>query len=194
MTRAEARPKKRDSLPVLSPLRPFHLARAVLRHHGPRMPPGREKDTSDRFHPATRKATSNERHFSPLLSSFSRLFLLSSPRPALSYRRRFFLAFETGFAFARSLACSRGQWSSASSSSSSSLPIVRPRAFRAKTLPSFARSKDGNARGFFLLLRWITSYFERSLLSLSLSFFLYRQCEKERKVCSCRKFPRPGNF
>lgn len=146
MTRAEARPKKRDSLPVLSPLRPFHLARAVLRHHGPRMPPGREKDTSDRFHPTTRKATSNERHFSPLLSSFSRLFLLSSPRPALSYRRRFFLAFETGFAFARSLACSRGQWSSASSSSSSSLPIVRPRAFRAKTLPSFARSKDGNAR------------------------------------------------
>lgn len=103
MTRAEARPKKRDSLPVLSPLRPFHLARAVLRHHGPRMPPGREKDTSDRFHPATRKATSYERHFSPLLSSFSRLFLLSSPRPALSYRRRFFLAFETGFAV-RSLA------------------------------------------------------------------------------------------
>lgn len=48
------------------------------------MPPGREKDSSDRFHPATRKASTTARTVS--------IYLAPSP----SYRQRFFLAFETG--------------------------------------------------------------------------------------------------
>lgn len=59
------------------------------------MPPGREKDSSDRFHPATRKASTvlRENCFCLFLSPSLHLYSLSAPP---SYRRRFFLAFKTG--------------------------------------------------------------------------------------------------
>lgn len=60
------------------------------------MPLGREKDSSDRFHPATRKASTvlrEEDCFHLPLLLLLRLRFLSAPP---SYRQRFFLAFKTG--------------------------------------------------------------------------------------------------
>lgn len=59
--RRRRRRSKRRRIVNRHGLVPFHLTRSPSTPRDSRMPPGREKDSSDRFHPATRKASTTPR-------------------------------------------------------------------------------------------------------------------------------------
>lgn len=91
------------------------------------MPLGREKDSSDRFHPATRKA-------STVLREEDRFHLPPSPSPCLLLPLRPTLVSAAIFSSFQNRLRRRGQWSS---------PSVRPSVPR-ENAPIVSRSNGGN--------------------------------------------------